>query len=154
MVRRLLALVQLLLLAYLVGMAYLFLWVGGSVTRFESDTRSLAWGTVSAVLLVAGTGVLGSGIIVFLLEPARPSRVRYCMLMVCAIGHSGAALLLLTSFGLSLIVGVPGEKAAANIAWYLISLCLLLPTGLSALVQMVGARDRIKLSPGRSACDS
>lgn len=154
LVRRLLALVQLFLVVYFVAMAYLFLWLGGSVARFESDTRSLAWSTASGVFFVVGVCVLVSGIVAFWLEPAKLPRARRWMLLACAVGHSGAVLLLIASFGLSLVVGGPGQKAAANIAWYLIALCLLLPSGLSALVQMAGARDGARLSPGRSACDS
>jgi len=154
MVRRLLALVQLFLLVYFVAMAYLFLWLGGSVARFESDGRSLAWDALFVVLFVAGVCVLVSGIVAFWLEPAKLPRVRRWMLLACAVGHSGAVLLLLTSFGLSLVVGGPGQRAAANIAWYSIALCLLLPTGVSALVQMVGTGNGTRLSPGRSACDS
>ncbi|MCY3585520.1 MAG: hypothetical protein OXH42_04145 [Acidimicrobiaceae bacterium] len=153
-VRRLLALVQTLLLAYFVGMAYLFLWLGGSVARFESHTRYWAWNAAFVVLFAAGVCVLVSGIVVFMLESAGQSRVRHWMLMICAVGYLGVALLLFTSFGLSLSADLSGETAAATIAWYAVALCLVLPTGVSALVQMVVARDGTKLSSGRSACDS
>lgn len=140
--RRLLAIVQMLLLFYFGSLAFLFLWLGRSMTEFDDQRLPLAWRVVIAVVIVAGVCVLISGIVAFWLESDKLPRARYWMLLACAAGNSGIALLLVASLGLSLMTRSFSEPAAMHIAWHAIALCLLLPTSMSALVQMSQVRAR------------
>ena len=140
--RRLLAMVQMLLLVYFGSLTFLLLWLGRSMTEFDDQRIPPAWSVAIAVVIIAGVCILISGIVAFWLEPNKLPRARYWMLLACAAGNSGTALLLVASLGLSLMTRSFSESAAMHIAWHAIAICLLLPTSMSALVQMSQARAR------------
>ncbi len=141
-VRRLLASVQFLLLVYFVAMAYLFVWIGRDTDVVEPQRLQSMLNVVLLALFVAGILVLLAGICAFMLKAEWLRGMRYWMLQACVFGHFGAVMLVIASFGLSFIERNSTESLAMQVAWHTMLLCLLLPTGMSALVQSTQENGR------------